>query len=107
MDVGKGSDSPREFTDAYGIFCPFHSGEISFHLIIPEGHFEAEACGFGMDPMGPPNHQGLFVFEGLLLQDIQKAVDVLENDFRSLFQQQSERGIQDIGGGESVMKVFG
>ncbi len=59
-----------------------------------------------MDAMRSSDHERFFMLEGLLLQDLQKAMDVLEDDFRGFFQKQSEGSIQDVGGGETVMEIF-
>ena len=32
-------------------------------------------------------------------------MDVLENQFRGFFQEQGEGGVEDIGGGETIMEI--
>ena len=67
---------------------------------IPQGHLEAEGDRFGMDAVGPADHQGLLVPEGLFFQDGQQLVDVGQEDVRGLFQKHGQGGVEDVRGRE-------
>ena len=98
--------APEIFPTLIGLFRPLHPEEISLHLVIPEGHFQAEGDGFCMDAMGSADHEGFFILKGLLLEYGQELVDILEDQVRGLFQEQGQGSVEDIGRGESVMEVF-
>ncbi len=101
IDKGEGPDGTRYLSRAHRFPGPNQALPVAGHLRIPERHFQAEGNGLRMNPVGTADHDGILVFIGLALQDLQKLLQVLDQDIRRLLQQHRQGGIQDIGGRHS------
>src|SRR5699024_1679602 len=76
---------------------------MAFHFFIPECHFQSERCRFGVNTMCTPHHDGVFVFDRFIFQDIDKMVQIFTNNVVCLFQQIGLCGVDNVCRGEPVM----
>ena len=77
--------------------------DVPFHLLMPQGPFQAEGGNVGMDAVRAADTGRVLEFKGAALQDFLEGLEVLEEDLVSLLEEVAVGGVHDVGGGEPVM----
>jgi len=96
IDEGKGPDRAGDLSATDPLFRALKPLPVAAHLVVPDGELQSEGDGFGVDPVAPPDHEGPPVFHRPALERFQRAVQVLQQQLRRLFQQDGKGRIQDV-----------
>src|SRR6056297_1415213 len=85
-NVGKCTYRAAHLTELDISGCILKAIQIPFHLCIPKRALQSERCWFGMNAMGSPHHNGIFMLFGLFCQHIDNMPDILPKYVISLLQ---------------------
>ena len=105
-NVGKIAHGPAHlagFHPGGGILETLH---VAFHLLIPQGPFEAEAGDVGMDSVGAAYAGCGLEFERTTAQHLHEFLQVLAEYGVGLLEQVAVGGVHDVGRSETVVDPF-
>ena len=103
--MGEGAHGAGKFADADDLPGLEQAFPVALHFCIPEGEFEAEGGGFGVDAVGAADADGVFELIGPCLDNGHDLVQVGEQDVGGLPQAQGHGGVQDVRRGQGVVQV--
>ena len=106
-EVGEDSDRAGEFSDAHVFGGGHEARDIALRLRIPVGEFESEGDGLGVDAVRASDHGRVFELPRAALENFGETLKILRDDLRGLADEQGLRGVDDVIGGESVVKPAG
>ena len=103
--MGEGPHRPGNFPNGNGLPGLFQPALITLALVKPDGQFQTEGDGLGMDPVGTADHHRFFMAEGLFPDRFLQGLQVVQQNIGGFFQQDGHGGVQHIGRGQSQMDV--
>ena len=106
-DVGEAAHRPRELAHGDILAGRRQPLTLTQELLIPEGEFQTQSGGLGMNPVGPAHHHDMAVLICLGGQDCQQSLQAGIDEVHGLNQLATGGGVHHIGGGEAVVDVPG
>ena len=95
-DVGEGADGARDLADAHVLRGGFQPLNVAARLFVPDGKFQTEGDGFGMDAVCAADLHRVLEFERAALEDGTQPFEIGQQDRRRLADLQRLRGVDDV-----------
>src|SRR5215471_8392500 len=105
VEVRKGTHGARDLAVSDLVARAPHSFLIALVLSVVEGEDESKSSGLGMNTVSAPDHGCELEFVRAPPEHLAKSLKVLDDQSGGIDQQQGISGINDIGGGQSVMDI--
>jgi hypothetical protein len=99
----KAADGAGDLADAQVFGGGVKAAQVAAHLGVPEQQLHAEGGGLGVDAVGAADGGRVLEFDGALAQDVAKPHNA-SRMIQRLRECQRLRGVDDIGGGETVVQ---
>src|SRR5256886_12767211 len=102
--VGKRADCPGELSYAHVLRRALKASDIALCFGIPVGQLDSKSNRLGVDTVGAADHGRVFELPGAAFQDLGELLKTRGDDFRSLPDEQSLSGVDNVIGGQSVVE---
>ena len=106
IHIGVRADSTRYFSDRYDLFCPAHAFNISLRFGKPYAQLQAEGRRFRMNAVGSTDNWRVLELDGATAQNQAKCFQVLQQNFRRLFQHISQCRVLHVCRCKTQVNVF-
>src|SRR3989441_7298039 len=103
-EVGKGADRPGELSYTHVLRRVLKTRDIALRFGIPVGQLDSKSNRLGVDTVGAADHGRVFELPGAAFQDLGELLKTRGDDFRSLPDEQSLSGVDNVIGGQSVVE---
>src|SRR5437762_7038820 len=104
LEMAEGADGSGELAYAEVFGGRLEAGEVALHLRVPEEELEAEGGGFGVDAVSTADDGRVLELDGAALEGVGEGDDAGSDDGGGFFELERLRGVDDVGGGEAVVK---
>src|SRR5438552_10180098 len=102
-EVSKHADRPGELSYPHVLRCVLKTRDIALRFGIPVGQLDSKSNRLGVHTVGAADHGRVFEFPGTAFQDLGELLKTRADDFRSLINEQSLSGVNQVVGGNFVM----
>ncbi|MNN45956.1 hypothetical protein D3C81_1603130 [compost metagenome] len=86
IDVRVSTDCAGDFAELDIVCCPAETLQIPLHFLVPERHLQTEGRRFSMHAVRAAHHRGIFIGQGLILQNLDEIHDIPFQNFICLLQ---------------------